>query len=521
MRHPLSLLALLAAGTLPAAAHMLPPTLVESGNWNAAAATADPFGAMAELLGLDIEAQSRMQALWVEVDSYRRGILAPALDAPKASSWVAAAAADAAGEVQVGISDRVITPPKGCPLAGYGERAKLVPFLYQPFRDPEYYSKLFEPNRGVVHDLRAKAVVIDNGERRVCFLGVDSIGITQLIFEDVLARVAPLGIERDALIIGGSHTHSGNGDAADLRLWWLATTDIFDARIYAPMVENLAGAIEDAVADLAPARIGVGAEEEQIGLNSNRRGDPVLDPEITVIRVDQPDGTPRALLFNYAVHGTFLGADNLKFSGDCLGYAERHLEERFGPDFTAVFLNGAEGDMSGSNQGGDSQWERADLWGAAMADAVAEVHGHIATESSVELAGAHIFVDLPDPYMRPAFFLDPPGPGYGTIDLDGLVEEDQTNFSGVRIGDHAFVTMPGEAIVQIGLDIKAHGVDLGFSGTSVIGLANGHLGYLTTAEEYWQGGYESGATFFGPETGEIMTGSADQVLDLLAPERGH
>ena len=38
------------------------------------------------------------------------------------------------GELKAGVGVRVITPPRGCPLAGYGDRLKTIPFSYHPFR---------------------------------------------------------------------------------------------------------------------------------------------------------------------------------------------------------------------------------------------------------------------------------------------------------------------------------------------------------------------------------------------------
>src|SRR5436305_1231699 len=51
-----------------------------------------------------------------------------------------------------------------------------------------------------------------------------------------------------------------------------------------------------------------------------------IDPLMTVIRVDTPDGKPIALWSNFAVHPTSFGDSNLLFSGDNAGVAERLVE---------------------------------------------------------------------------------------------------------------------------------------------------------------------------------------------------
>jgi hypothetical protein len=44
-----------------------------------------------------------------------------------------------------------------------------------------------------------------------------------------------------------------------------------------------------------------------------------IDPNLGILRVDAPDGTPIATLWNYAVHGTCYGPHNMKFSSDIMG----------------------------------------------------------------------------------------------------------------------------------------------------------------------------------------------------------
>jgi len=394
----------------------------------------------------------------------------------------------------------------------------MVPFSYHPLKDPFYYSKLYKPNIGAHDDLTAKALVLDNGEKRVAILAVDAIGGTQLIYETVLSRVAYLGIDRDGLIVCGSHTHSGNGDAADMFFWNLVTVDMFDHRIFDPMIDNLVGAVEDAVADLEPARLGVGSDDEDHHISHNRRGDDILDTEIGVVRVDHLDGSPKVVLFNFAIHGTILGGDNMLFSGDNMGCAERYIESEL-PGVTAIFTNGAEGDVSPSAPYGDDEWEEIEAIGQVMGDAVLDIRGGIVTETDIVLDGAHIFVDMPDPYFRPAMFQEGLEWLYWfTISLDGLVEQDNTNFNGLRIGPALFVTAPGEPITSIGLDVKSYAESFGFDEAFVVGLADGHLGYITTEEENWEGGYESGATLHGPETGSVVTEACYDIVDMLTSD---
>jgi hypothetical protein len=42
-----------------------------------------------------------------------------------------------------------------------------------------------------------------------------------------------------------------------------------------------------------------------------------VDPTVTVIRVDKADGTPLAVVVNYACHPVVFGSDNTRYSADC------------------------------------------------------------------------------------------------------------------------------------------------------------------------------------------------------------
>src|SRR2546422_5995207 len=49
------------------------------------------------------------------------------------------------------------------------------------------------------------------------------------------------------------------------------------------------------------------------------------DPEVAVLAVRRADGAPVALVWNFAIHGTMLGARNLRLSGDVR--SEEHTSE--------------------------------------------------------------------------------------------------------------------------------------------------------------------------------------------------
>jgi len=92
----------------------------------------------------------------------------------------------------------------------------------------------------------------------------------------------------------------------------------------------------------------------------------------------------------------------------------------------------------------------------------------------------------------------------------------QTEIQVLRIGDIYLLGMPGEILVEIGLEIKRKA---GIDKLILISLANDAIGYVCPASAYDEGGYE-------PDSGTLLAkGSAEilvvEALDLLARTKPH
>ncbi len=90
--------------------------------------------------------------------------------------------------------------------------------------------------------------------------------------------------------------------------------------------------------------------------NAEREPTAPVDREYAVIRLDRADGTPLAVLFNYACHPVVMGGDNYQYSADYVGTASAVVEKDL--KTTCLFLQGACGninpymDKTPQNQGG-------------------------------------------------------------------------------------------------------------------------------------------------------------------------
>jgi hypothetical protein len=86
----------------------------------------------------------------------------------------------------------------------------------------------------------------------------------------------------------------------------------------------------------------------------------------------------------------------------------------------------------------------------------------------------------------------------------------------IRIGGLGIATFPGEAFVELGLEVKANSP---FKPTFLIELANDYAGYIPTVEGHKQGGYETWrakSSFLEVEAAPKMVASALRQLGALS-----
>src|SRR5262249_36603347 len=81
----------------------------------------------------------------------------------------------------------------------------------------------------------------------------------------------------------------------------------------------------------------------------------------------------------------------------------------------------------------------------------------------------------------------------------------------IAIGrDLAWVSLPGEIFVELGLAIKAASP---FKNTIIAELANGAIGYIPTKRGYAEGNYEPVSARCGEGSGEMLVAAALRLLN--------
>jgi hypothetical protein len=406
--------------------------------------------------------------------------------------------------LQAGAARVALRVPAGTPLAGYGAMARrlLIPDVFG--RYPHAF--WFKPSLGERDPLAARALVLEAGDARVALVALDLLAVDRPFTADVERRLAAADVRPVTLVVSASHTHSGPGAFVDSAvLGWLAV-DRLDRDVRDALLDAVVDAVRRADAARAPARVAAG-DITAPPLTVSRLRQP-LDAELLVLRVTRPDGAPVALVWNYAIHGTMLGAGNLRLSADVMGEASAVLERGLGAP--ALFVNGAVGDVSPAHHG-----DRAahDI-GAELAAAVRRGWEAAEPVGPPALRVAGRAVRLPAPRLSIKNCVRGWAPAALTLPLRSVFPRESA-LTAVAVGDTALVTVPGELQTRLGLAVKQAG-RAHFARTLVAGLSNDYLGYFVTPADYARAGYVSCATLYGPRTGECLAAAAAGLLTTLA-----
>lgn len=235
--------------------------------------------------------------------------------------------------LRAGVGRRSVDPPLGIRTAGFSSREHVV--------------------EGIDEELSATTLVLEGLGRRVCIAAIDLCMVPQDIAMAWRSAIADaIGTEPSHVLINLSHTHSAGAllrtqpefvDQADLLGAYQAMLDV-----------RLVEAARAAVASLRPARIGAGSGESRIGVQRRERDadgyvvlgevpDGPIDPVVGVVRVDDLDGRPIAILASYGCHTVAVGPRSRLASPDFPGPMRRMVEATLGG--TCLFLQGGGGDI--------------------------------------------------------------------------------------------------------------------------------------------------------------------------------
>lgn len=381
------------------------------------------------------------------------------------------------GALEVGIGKAEITPPIGTPSAGY----------------PTRMGKGME---GVHDPLTALALVIDNGQKRVAFCSVDHFGFTYEMVQEIRRKTRSYPeLAHCEIYIGSSHTHSGGGAFLNIPIVGKLLAGDYRPEIARFYVDRTVQALREASQTLQPARIGIGyGEAAELSIYRALWPEGIQPlKQVMILKVTDLAGIPLAVLFNYPLHPTFLGADNLQFSADFVAYARDRLQSLLGSSVAPIYFNGAQGDII-PNRTTDCA-----AAGKSLAETAYAIWCATGTEDQLK-------IDT----FREAYSFQPQATSQG-ITLP--VERYDSEINVILLNQqHALVTIPGELSCIYDRRFKAIGETFGLSHVSIFGLTNDAHGYIITPESWEHKTYESRLSFGGMRYGERVE---EMVFNLL------
>ena len=210
-----------------------------------------------------------------------------------------------------------------------------------------------DPIQAIESDLTATVLVLSNEDSKVVIVGIDLCVISRREAAELRARVAQtLGVAVSHVMLNMSHTHSS--PAMPEFMPDSAESLALKERYKRDLARWLVDAATEADRQLEPARIGTDWGECRIGVYRRefRDGQDVLgevpghpiDPSVGVIRVDDLEGKPIAIVFRYSCHPVTVGPRSMVASSDFPGPAREVLERNLGG--LALFLQGCGGNIN-------------------------------------------------------------------------------------------------------------------------------------------------------------------------------
>ncbi|MHC4583589.1 MAG: sugar phosphate isomerase/epimerase family protein [Planctomycetota bacterium] len=437
--------------------------------------------------------------------------------------------------LKAGLAVIDITPPVNYRMSGY-------------FRE--------RLSTGTSNPLRAKAIVLRQGEASGALVFCDIIGLSLDVSSRVRRRAAKkTGIPAENILITATHSHTGPLYFGALRkhLHNLAVakhgSDPYEKVDYSSeLVKKLVRVISQANAKAKPVRLKAGATE-QAGLSFNRRfhmkngtvrfnpgvmnPDIVrvagpIDPDIGIVFFNKAGSrNPDAALVNFTLHLDTVGGS--KYAADYPFYIEQSLRQAYGDDFVSLFGTGTCGDI---NHIDVTKRERlkTDFIGKTLAQTVKAKASSLENVAEPSLAVRSETVHVPLQNFGPdkVAWAHQSIKKVGTGELSFLEQVEAYKIlaremrPGDTIGlevqvfrlssDVAVVGLPGEVFVDLGLAIKKASP---FATTLVIELCQDAPGYIPTKKAFAEGSYETVNSRIAPGGGEKMIKAAIKLLKEL------
>lgn len=381
------------------------------------------------------------------------------------------AVSTAANALQAGAARVELVPVPGTPLDGYAYRM----------------------GRAAVetHDpLWVRALYLEAGETKLFLVTSDLFAIGPDLRQRVLV-LAPEVVPFENIILTATNTHNGPGGMARA-----LTTRALSGPFMEDMLEETARAFAEAMRLAYEGRrrgtVGVGTATMRNAIVNRYDPNGPVDGQLGVIRVDDSDGNPIAIVANVpALPATVSKAFSFAFSADFPGTFYGALEEAVGGECVALFVNGAAGDQEFANPDGLEGWAFTEAIGRALARETKAVSDRIAcTEATLTVRYAA--PSLPLSIVRKA--------SPQTAPLQAL-----------SIDDVLIAFVPGAPAAEIGLELRQR-AQASYRAQLTVGFANDRIGTYVPKRSFGRGGTPADTNRYGPAMDEWLYSQIDALM---------
>jgi len=357
-------------------------------------------------------------------------------------------------------------------------------------------------------DLYARAAVFEDGSTRIAVVSVDNLGWPAVLGDRSRALIPDIPPEN--ILIGATHTHS----APDAYGFPDESGRSFLDTVYIEWcVKQIAEAVNEALENLETAVLKINTGEARGKIAYNYYAPQLYDPRCSVIQAISSEGVNAGkaivTLVNYAIHPEVIGSERGILSPDLCGPLYERIEAKAGG--IAIFMNGAIGGMVTADNRRENgkeanDWEECTRIGHLLADEALRIIEGSEIEADPRLYCTSRTISLPVDSEMMRFIIQHSALGIRT--RDNVLH---TRLNLVNIGSAQIVTIPGEALPNIGYYVKRN---MPTMHPLLFGLTNDAFGYLLTREDFdsFRRYDYITRTSLGEMTGEIYI---NEITDLI------
>ncbi len=403
------------------------------------------------------------------------------------------------------------------PLANAAFRAAVVKIDITP-STPKWLMGYGPRQSTAVHDrIFHRIVLMHDGMTEFALVSTDVCVFSPTVYDETAQRLRnETGIAPVNFWWTVTHTHSGPevGPPGLYAVLLKGRSDHpVDTEYTSEIESKLIAGIKEARSKLEPARLTMGTGRAMANINRRARDvdgrislglnpDGPVDRQIGLIRVERTDGSPLALIANYAMHGTVLNGKFTEISGDAQGIVADYVEKKIGAPM--LYINGAAGNIAPIYSVYDTpRAGHLTQFNVMLGDRI------LAANQTLGPATAEVAIRSSEKWLE-----TPRKKGMDwTTDLAPF---SRTSAGGeplvrlplrfVTINDTAIWGGPVEMFCELAIAVRDASP---FARTFFFGYTNGWLGYLPTKKGFAEGGYEPNTS---PFSDQVEKDTVDLVI---------